>query len=796
MGCATIAVNSMSTTSPQIAGEQLVNRDTKTVEQALGISKGGKRLNAEHQHLQDQLEGYRDAFLELRSAFKGGVRHDYMREGLLGEIVSRTPILIYDLPELVSAVRTAFVDHSGKMFIAAPFFERLVLEQECGLDSLNFIFRHEADHLRRLHLSRMLDIDPEIANIAADARINIDIMKAACSQAWSDRHSDREPSQQELLTEIKEWLARHETAKSVIHSGIAMNFEDFQRFDNLSEEAIAAILLKDWKERPKIPNEKVPFEKIMEGAAQETDAIKASVIAASTLGGKDKSMTPAELSGLAQDLRAIGAAKANPKKISDKQIEDVANTLRKLRAHPAMAESDAVHSKHSQASAGTGVLHSSANTGSKYLDALRPTERVDLAIQILDQILRPQQDSPLGGRPQENGVTVTDLERSLGRGKPNGAPQQGQDGAGKPEPGNEHGGKPDKASQDGTGTEDMVPAPTVSGGEHEHVKSTKDLVDLLNEAGVSSSTMEKLGYDDLIKVDEEVAATKTNMVSAINKATEDMMSLGSKYPGGHMVNYAKAQMLTFFKPVISWEMAYKKIIEAAGKGNRFDMSEPWTIYHVDAADMGFSHQRDVPYMGSTVPGKEERPLGFVLIDTSGSVNDGQLKRFVTEAINMPRRMSRSVAPEVVLVFADTIARGQPVFINEKNYKTFLEKGINYGGRGGTNLQAAIENVYEMVKPGSKSGYAKRKIDFMVYFTDTYDASPSGKALLRKANACGIKHLPTTLFLAPQECHNDKFKRDVAPFAETIFFDTKSLNKIDMKQQDRAQQRRNDSLRPA
>ncbi|WP_137917046.1 VWA-like domain-containing protein [Hydrogenophaga sp. 2FB] len=776
-----MAANTSVTESPQA-----VVHKHKSVEAVLGIGKGGKRLNTNAQHLQDQLEDYRDDFLEIKSHFTGrnNMRYDYMREGLLGEIVSRTPIFIYDLPELLGQVRTAFVDISGRMYIAAPFFERLVAEQAAGLDSLNFIFRHEADHLRRLHLARMVDLPPDISNAAQDIRINSDIVKSGCSQSWSEKNGGRDPSKSELEAEIRDFFARHAAAKSAISIGWAMNYEDFSLYDGLSEEEIGAILMKDWKEPPKIPNEKVPFDKIMEGAAQESDGVKAQVLHPTTAGGKSKLMVPADLSALSQELRRIGAAKANPKTVKDTDLQSCLDALTKLRSHPCIGEADSEHGRHSMACAGKGTVHHSANTGSVYLDALQPSERVDLAIQILEQILNPQAGSSLGAAPQQNGVTVTDLERSLGRG-----------GNGTPQPGQQQSGQPDKSSQDGTGTENMVPSPNVYGS-HDHVMDTKDLINTLNSAGVSASTMEKLGYDDLLKVEEEISSTKSGIVSAINKATEDMMSLGSKYPGGHMVNYAKAQLHDFFKPVITWEMAMKKIIEGAGKGTRFDMAEPWTIYHVDAADMGFSHQRDVPYMGSTVPGKEQKPLVFVPIDTSGSVNDGQLKRFISESINMARRVSRSVAPEVVIVFADTIARGEPVYIDEKNYRSILEKGITYGGRGGTNLQAGIESLFEMVKPRSKSKYAGRKIDAIVYFTDTYDTTPSGKRLLKKAQECGMRQMPTTLFLAPRECFNQEFKDGVSSFADTIFFDTKSLTKIDMKQIDRHQDARNRSLKPA
>jgi len=782
----------MATTASADSATLIKKPTDKGVEDALGIGRGGKKLNTNNLHLQEVLEDYRDKFLEVRTHIGArGIRHDYMREGLLGEIVSRTPIFIYDLPELLDRVKTAFVDRSGKMYIAAPWFEQLVKEQEAGLDSLNFIFRHEGDHLRRLHLARMPDIPHVIANIAQDIRINSDILKSGCAQSYFDR-TGQHPTPPQLEQEISDFLGRHETAMSSISAGCGMNMDDFKKYDGLSEEAIGALLMKDWKEPPKLPNTKVPFPDIMEGAAQESDVIKGRVLQQSSKGAKDRSMTPADLSHLASELRRIGAAKANPSKVSDADITGVLDLLDKLAAHPCLKESDAVHERQSMASAGTGVPHLSANTASPYLNALRPSERVALAKQILEQILKPQAGSPMGNKPQDSGVSISDLERSLGRGNP--SPSQGSPSDGESSDGGSPGDN-DKASQDGTGTENMIPSPNVY-GEHDHVMDTEELADLLKKAGLSGSSLEKLGYDDLKKAGEEIAASKDNVVAAINKATEDMTSMGPSYPGGHLVNYAKAQMKDFFKPVLSWEMAYKKILDASGKGSRFDMTEPWMIYHVDAADMGFSSQRDVPYMGSTMPGKEEKPLIFIPIDTSGSVTDGQLKRFVSEAINMARKSSRATSPEVVIVFADTVARGEPVYITEQNYQKFLQTGVNYGGRGGTNLQAGIESIFEMVKPGSKSGYAKRQIDAIVYFTDTYDINPSGPKLLKKAKECGLKSLPTTLFLAPTTCYNESFKKDVAHFAETIFFDPKSLMKIDLKEQNRAQERRNRSLRAA
>ena len=125
----------------------------KGKEDALGIGRNGKLLNTHCEDLQWSIEDIRDEFLELRTIYINDVRHDVMRNGLLGEIVSRTPILVYDLPELKDQVDTAFVDMSGKMYISDTFARRIIAEHKAGLDSANFLIRHEGDHLRRMHMS-------------------------------------------------------------------------------------------------------------------------------------------------------------------------------------------------------------------------------------------------------------------------------------------------------------------------------------------------------------------------------------------------------------------------------------------------------------------------------------------------------------------------------------------------------------------------------------------------------------------------------------------------------------------
>jgi hypothetical protein len=743
-----------TSTAPQQSG---LTQHRSTASSIPGF--GTRRLNTHAVDLQIAIDEVRDDFLDIRSIWHLGERHDVPRYGLLAEIVKRVPILVYDLPELKRKCDTAFVDGTGRMYLADTFARRALKEHQEGRDSLFFLIRHEADHLRRMHLSRMLDVNPQLANIAQDIRINIDIVKAEAASRYEDE-TGIIAGKAEILNQAKKYLAEHKDC--TIGVGCAMNFEDYQKYDGLSEESIAALLMKDWKDPPAIPDRQISFDHIMQGAAGEVDGIKGIVLSGAAMPPMPQhtSMTPADLSALSQDLRHIGKVKANPKSVSDTDLQSALDRLTAVSEHQGLIEIDLQHQKAAQAAAGTGGAHQSGKTGDAYLDILSPNERVQLAIEVLGSILNPAAKQQ--GKPGESsgGMSIKDIERALGR-----------------DPG------------DG----DAIPNPNVTHS-HDHVMDTDELIETLKAAGLNPASMAKLGYDDLKQVQAETAAAKDNVVSAINAATEDMMKVGGRYAGGHIVQHANAQMRDFFKPVISWEMALKQVTEAVGKGQRHAPEEPWMIYHVDAADMGFKHQNDVPYQGGNVPGKHVKPLLFDIIDTSGSVDDSMLKRFVTEALNQARRMSRGNAPDVVISFADTIARGEPVFITEHNHRNFLNRGINYGGRGGTNFQASIENIFELVKPGARTPYTGRQIDAIVYMTDTGDAVPDFARLLRKAQECGLKKLPPILFLAPKSCYNKAFHDGVSKHASMIWFDASAKTHIKIDEVANDSERKNRNLR--
>lgn len=719
-----------------------------------------RKLNTNHPELQGRLNIWIQKFLEQKSYSIPGSneRIDFPRFGLVAEIMARTPCRIYDLPELKMHCDTAFVDTTGRMYMSDSFFSILEEEQLKGYDSLYFVFIHEMEHNRRMHLQRLLDYPASLANIAQDIRINCDIAKTLAGDAIRESKSSKKSTNssttiQELNKGVTDF---YNNLGESISQGCAMgDVSDYFKWEGLSEEAIAAELFKNWQPDENESNQstEVSFPLLCEGVAQDLDAmskISSSKLQASTLAS--------ELTQTAIDTRAAGKAKG---KITPSQLSDLFIAIDKALATTEMTERNLEHTAINQKAVGTGKKGTSVSTGDSFIDSLFPIERLSALKQILEMIMNPSSKNG-NESPSKGGMQIKDLD--LPRSQPSGSSKKLKNGQ---EPNNNDSGEPETYDGD------------------DHVMSAQKLADILKSAGVHDG-VKALGYDDLDKMNSEQLAAKTNISGAINKASEDVMKLGNVYPGAHMVDYAVAQLTAFYKPVITWKLAAKKLLEDIGNKNRFEHEEPWMQYYASASDQGLDSEDDIGYMGSYVTGGTKRPLAVYIIDSSGSVTDNMLKRFASESVNAAREAGTGEAsPEVIIIFADTVARGEPILITEDNFEEHLKKGINYGGRGGTNFTASVQNVFKLFsmnhtseKFGSDNDamslYRGRQIDAMIYFTDTFDAPPDQYVIETTAFECGMSKLPTMLFLAPKECYSDSFKDSVKNYADCVFFDKAEL----------------------
>ena len=711
------------------------------------------RLNLHAGDLQEDVARRVEEFNQMTSIYVGGQRHDIRANGMLSDIVASTPVLIYDLPELKMRVNTAFVDTTGRMYICDTFYRKLAQEQDEGKDSLFFLFRHEAEHLRRLHLQRMMDIDHDVANEAQDIRINVDIITMAVGNAVAAKSKDGKVQYDSAFDdEVRAYIGN---IGESLQGGCGLTFEAYEKYRGWSEERIAADIMKS---RPPAPaqNEKqteISFTELMEGAAQDSDILSSlGAITGNSMPNTMPTQTGitapdiavATLSKtLSTELRAIGAARG---KVNLQSLRDCMASLLGLMDTDEMTDRDLQH-LNLQKTPGTVVP--SVQTKDTYVNELSPRERLMLAAKLLNMILNPKSGASAGA--SKGGLKVKDMDGMLGK------------SGGEPDPSQTPQGDP-------SGSDGSPDANVQHGGDH--VMTAKEMADILNRNGLHE-TAAKLGYDDLKQISQEQQAAKQSVVAAINQASEDMMRVGpSRMPGGHMVDYAVARLNDFYKPVLTLRMAMKEAIEGCGKTLRFEEEEPWQPFYVDHEDMGLSSSADIPYQGSYISGGTQKPVVITMIDSSGSVDDSMLKRFGSEAVNFAKESQGETAPEVFVVFADTVARGKPIFIDENNVDEYLSSGLGYGGRGGTSFQASIENVFEMFRPDSGGPFEGRKLDALIYFTDSFDVVPNQSKLEAKAFDCGFNRLPTSLFLVPQSCYNEPFAKGTADWATTIFFNAK------------------------
>jgi hypothetical protein len=730
-----------------------------------------RKLNNNHAHLDEDMRLWQEEFCRIKTYVDPttGKRIDYPENGMLGYMMGSVPIMIYDLPELRARVDTAFVTPTRHMFISAHFAKRLIKSQLDGRDGLFFIFRHELEHLRRMHCNRMMNIDPETANIAQDARINIDCVQIG-SEVQLARHggADYKTPDRESETFLSTVRQYYNNMCPAVAIGVAQNYEGYKKWGNQAEEFIAEQMIKEREAKKDLPKPPPPDSKLaalcnavmqdydsIRGIAEKNNKRREKENASDLQKGDISAKWPiAERNGAIElSNRLIEVIDLLNPQLKILESEDLKRMTEKdvlivLTAIYEVVETDEMHAHNENME----QLPITALTGDLYVDQLKPLERSMLLVEVLRDLLKPR----MGKGLCENGIIDTrEANKTLNRGN----------------------GSPDDLLRETAGLDGVAPPANIYRGD-EHSMSAEELAQILKQAGMDTA-VKQLGFDDLIKITAEENAARGSITNAINDAVEDEKKVGAnRIPGGHLVQYAVARMNDFFKPVLTLKMTIKQIMEdAVASTVRYDPDEAWIYSQMEPEDLGVASALDIPMNGTYVPGDTKRRTIPLLIDTSGSVSDAQLKRLVSEAINMARNTGGSSPPDIFITFADTIARGEPVFINESNYLEFLAKGIEYGGRGGTSFQASLENLYEMTRPGEL--LHGKDIASIIYLTDTYDVLPDYGKLTARAEDCGMNRLPPHLFIAPIECFNPSFAEGVKDWADTIFFDPEVELTIDL-----------------
>lgn len=288
------------------------------------------------------------------------------------------------------------------------------------------------------------------------------------------------------------------------------------------------------------------------------------------------------------------------------------------------------------------------------------------------------------------------------------------------------------------------------GWDNNHTVTLEELVDILNENGLDQ-ILEKLELPQSSEEVEEIAKIEENVrlkdIDAIQKAAAQKAQLGGKYPGAHIVDSCAELVKGFTEGKLQWRLGLKSFMFGDGMRFRYTEVEPGDIYYVDPKEMNLDTEI---FVGSDLPHKPEEVV-LCLIDTSGSVDQSQLKAFLSEIFSLKRENAGvgDTASEVIVLYADTVLRGEAVEITEDNVDELMEKGIGVNGRGGTDLANGLRSAMKL--PLLK----EKKISSVCFFTDLCDTPPKKSDFPANMPLCFIT-MPHTM--------SEEFARAVKDFA--------------------------------
>jgi hypothetical protein len=297
----------------------------------------------------------------------------------------------------------------------------------------------------------------------------------------------------------------------------------------------------------------------------------------------------------------------------------VQTALARLTTYVGSAELLAQDMLHANAQPSNGAKAASANTKDKYINEMRPSDRVATTIQVLQSMLAPQ-NSNQNSNQKSNGIKIKQPgqpgEKGEGEGDGNGDGDGDGDGDGaEGDPSDE-----DEVSGPAKSTVgDMKKNSAADPNKHE--LDAEDVADALDKSGLDGAK-EKLRLDDLRKIDEDSHASKDSTQSAVEKSKQDQAKAeqagqGGKYPGAHLTDCAVNQMQDFHKPVITLTGFLHDAVTSDGFKVRDDEDTPSVF--------SLSEYGDGIFLPAVMPMKEDRKCIAIIIDTSGSVEDDELR---------------------------------------------------------------------------------------------------------------------------------------------------------------------------
>ena len=260
--------------------------------------------------------------------------------------------------------------------------------------------------------------------------------------------------------------------------------------------------------------------------------------------------------------------------------------------------------------------------------------------------------------------------------------------------------------------------------------------DLIEEMGLPKP--EDKDYNERLK---NLRDRTENMIKqSISQAHSIKERNGGNLPGSHINDEAQAYVDVELTKKLDWKFYLRKKIFGDGPRTTRDHEMPDIMYFND----DLTHELGQPYYEESIISYKNTDAILVLVDTSGSMSYGNaLVDSISEVFALQASSNRKYsASKVVLLWADTVIRGEPMVITKENYKSFiLDNKVKVNGLGGTDIIGSIHEALnnELIK---KEVLGELKVKDVVVFSDLefyYDAKglkiPNGISVSMIAPEC-------------------------------------------------------------
>lgn len=260
--------------------------------------------------------------------------------------------------------------------------------------------------------------------------------------------------------------------------------------------------------------------------------------------------------------------------------------------------------------------------------------------------------------------------------------------------------------------------------------------DLIEEMGLPKP--EDKDYNERLK---NLRDRTENMIKqSISQANSIKERNGGDLPGSHINDEAQAYVDVELKKKLDWKFFLRKKIFGDGPRTTRDHEMPDIMYFND----DLTEELGQPYYEESIISYKNTDAILVLVDTSGSMSfDNALVDSISEVFALQASSNRKYsASKVVLLWADTVIRGEPIVITKENYKSFiLDNKVKVNGLGGTDIIGSIHEALNNEKI-KKDVLGELKVKDVVVFSDLefyYDAKglkiPNGISVSMIAPEC-------------------------------------------------------------